>query len=242
MNPRILLVEDDPTSRAFLQAATESLPAMVDAAASMAEALALATAHSHVLWLFDARLPDGSGGELLARLRARGLQTPAIAHTASRGQDDHAALRAAGFVSTVSKPLPADAWLAAIRRVLALQTASDAIDAVTLAVRQPAASYDLPVWDDAQALSALAGSAGNVAAMRGLFIAELPGARDAVAAAAAAGDAGALRAALHRLEAGCGFVGAARLGAAILRLRDASGSDDALQAFRNAAQDTLSED
>ena len=38
MNPRILLVEDDPTSRAFLQAATEALPACVDVAATMADA------------------------------------------------------------------------------------------------------------------------------------------------------------------------------------------------------------
>ncbi|MGY1408728.1 MULTISPECIES: response regulator [unclassified Luteimonas] len=239
MNPRILLVEDDPTSRAFLQAATELLPAVVDAAASMAEALALATANPHALWLFDARLPDGSGSELLARLRARGLQTPAIAHTASREQDEHAALLAAGFATTVAKPLPADAWLAAIRRVLEPRGDGDTADG-THHVRQPAAGYHLPVWDDAQALSALAGNADNVAAMRGLFIAELAGARDAVAAAAAAGDAEALRATLHRLEAGCGFVGAARLGAAVSRLHAAPGSGDALQAFRDAVQDTLS--
>src|SRR5690606_18550469 len=151
MNPRILLVEDDPTSRAFLQAATESLPAMVDAAASMAEALALATAHPHALWLFDARLPDGSGSELLARLRARGLQTPAIAHTASREQDEHAALLAAGFATTVTKPLPADAWLAAIRRVLEPGDGDGDgdVDDAAHRVRQPAAGYHLPVWDDA---------------------------------------------------------------------------------------------
>ena len=238
MNPRILLVEDDPTSRAFLQAATESLPALVDAAASMAEALALATARPHALWLFDARLPDGSGSELLARLRARGLQTPAIAHTASREQDEHAALKTAGFVATVAKPLPADAWLAAIRRVLEPRD-GDADDAAHR-VRQSVAGYHLPVWDDAQALSALAGSAGNVAAMRGLFIAELASTRDAVAAAAATGDAAAMRASLHRLEAGCGFVGAARLGAAVSRLHAAPDSGDALQAFGDAVQDTLS--
>src|SRR5690606_33004214 len=69
MNPRILLVEDDPTSRAFLQAATEALPAVVDIAGSVAEALALATRHAHALWLIDAHLPDGSGSELLRVLR-----------------------------------------------------------------------------------------------------------------------------------------------------------------------------
>ena len=36
MNPRILLVEDDPTSRAFLLAATRALPAEVDLACDMA--------------------------------------------------------------------------------------------------------------------------------------------------------------------------------------------------------------
>ena len=83
MNPRILLVEDDPTSRAFLQAATESLPAHVDSAVTVAEALALAARHDYALWLIDANLPDGSGSGLLARLRAQAPSVPAIAHTAS---------------------------------------------------------------------------------------------------------------------------------------------------------------
>src|SRR5690606_14973814 len=144
--------------------------------------------------------------------------------TASREQDEHAALLAAGFATTITKPLPADAWLAAIRRVLEPGDGDGDVDDAAHRVRQPAAGYHLPVWDDAQALSALAGSAANVSAMRGLFIAELAGARDAVDAAAATGDAGMLRATLHRLEAGCGFVGAARLATAVSRLRAAPDS------------------
>ncbi|WP_298574025.1 response regulator [uncultured Luteimonas sp.] len=241
MNPRILLVEDDPTSRAFLQAATESLPAQVDAAASMAEALALAGAHAHALWLIDANLPDGSGSELLARLRAGGASTPALAHTASRERAEHQALLAAGFLATLAKPLPAGEWLAAIRRALAGpdRGGAEPLESGAHRIGQPPADYDLAVWDDAQALSALAGDAGNVAAMRRLFLAELPGARDSIVAAAAAGDLEALRAALHRLEAGCGFVGAARLGAAVARLRASPGAGEVLQGFESAAQDTL---
>ena len=240
MNPRILLVEDDPTSRAFLQAATESLPAQVDAAATMADALALARAHAHALWLIDANLPDGSGSELLARLRAGGATTPALAHTASRERADHRALLAAGFIATLAKPLPAEDWLAAIRHALAGRgDATDAVETAAHRVGQPPADYGMAVWDDAQALSALAGDAGNVAAMRSLFLAELPGARDSIVAAAAAGDMEALRAALHRLEAGCGFVGAARLGAAVARLRASPDAGEVLQAFESAAHDTL---
>ncbi len=238
MNPRILLVEDDPTSRAFLQAATESLPAQVDVAASLAEAMALATTHEHALWLVDAHLPDGSGAGLLALLRARGLTTPAVAHTASREHEAHQTLRDAGFAATVTKPLPAQAWLASIRRALALE--GDTAPARVRGVREPEPQAALPPWDDAQALSALAGNRESVAAMRGLFLAELAGVREAVAAAALAGDVQALRAQLHRLQASCGFVGAARLGAAATRLHQAPASQAALQDFHDAAQDTLS--
>lgn len=242
MNPWILLVEDDPTSRAFLQAATEALPARVDTAASVAEALALACANDYALWLLDANLPDGSGIELLAKLRGRGFSTPAVAHTASREAGDHRALRAAGFVDTLVKPLPAGAWREAIARVLGAEAgiASAAGHGGHRIAEVVDETVPPPLWDDARALAALAGDAGNVAAMRGLFLAELPSTRDAVARAATSGDAEALRAALHRLEAGCGFVGAARLEAALRRLRALPGSAEALRAFDAAAQDTLS--
>lgn len=239
MNPRILLVEDDPTSRVFLQAATESLPAQVDAASSLAEAMALATTHAHALWLVDAHLPDGSGAGLLALLRARGLTTPAVAHTASREHETHQALREAGFAATVTKPLPAQAWLATIRRVLAAVAGDDA-PARVRGVRDPEPQAALPLWDDAQALSALGGNRDSVAAMRGLFLAELAGVREAVSAAALAGELETVRGQLHRLQAGCGFVGAARLGAAATRLHQAPASEAALEDFRDAAQDTLS--
>lgn len=234
MNPRILLVEDDPTSRAFLLAATRALPAEVDVAEDMARAIELAVAHTHALWLFDARLPDGSGAALLQALRARGLATPAIAHTASRERAEHDALREAGFIDTLAKPLPAADWTAALRRALggAASTAEEAGGYERCA--QP------PVWDEAQALAALGNNPSNVSGLRALFLDELPAARDAVAEAAAHGDAARMREHLHRLRSGCGFVGAARLLRAVLRLHDAPASPPALRAFLDAVQETLS--
>ena len=239
MNPRILLVEDDPTSRAFLQAATESLPAHVDSAATVAEALALAARHDYALWLIDANLPDGSGSGLLARLRAQAPSVPAIAHTASRDRGEHDALLAAGFVATIAKPLSATDWLAAIRAVLAADDASDAT--ATNESRETVADLaSIPVWDDAVALSALAGNADSVSALRRLFLDELPGVRDALEQAARRRDLDAMRAHLHRLRASCGFVGATRLDAGASMLRDAPLTEAALRAFAIAAQDTLS--
>src|SRR3546814_2222136 len=54
MTARILLVEDDPTTCAFLAAAARGVPAEVDVAGSCAAALALAGDRDrHDLWLID---------------------------------------------------------------------------------------------------------------------------------------------------------------------------------------------
>ena len=72
--PRLLLVEDDPVSAVFLRDAAASLPAAVDVAGNLAEALAGAIARPHALYLIDANLPDGRGETLLLQLRERGLE------------------------------------------------------------------------------------------------------------------------------------------------------------------------
>src|SRR5690606_6838388 len=121
MKPRILLVEDDPTTAAFMAAAIEALPATVDIVDSHVAALAQASHVRYALWLVDAHLPDGDGAGLLAELRGLGLATAAIAHTAAHDAWLHDELRAAGFDTVLVKPLSA----AALRAALA-----DAIGAV----------------------------------------------------------------------------------------------------------------
>ena len=233
---RLLLVEDDPTSRGFLQAATAALPAEVDTADSLAAAHALAARVPHDLWLIDANLPDGTGIELLARLRAEGLQTPAIAHTAAREPEVLAALRAAGFALAVSKPLSAQAWRDAIRQVLDLPaTGPGPGDAATA----DAAPELRPLWNTVAALEAVGGVSDNAAALRDLFLGELPAARAAVQQAARDGDTDALQGALHKLRAGCGFVGADRLCDAAATLHAAPDSAAALQDFLQVLDATL---
>lgn len=232
---RILLVEDDPTTRAFLAAAIEALPAEVESVATFADAVAAATAHDHALWLLDARLPDGDGASLLAVLRGRGLQVPALAHTAARERAILDELVAAGFIEALVKPISMATLHLAIRRAL-----DGGGGGGTVADELSVAPGDAPVWDDAAALSALHGQQAHVAALRRLFLDELPGARDAVAAAIRQGDPAALQAALHKLRASCGFVGAARLDAAVSLLQQTPGPASKLDQFLSAAQDTLS--
>lgn len=233
MKPRLLLLEDEPTSRMFLTAALADLPVEVDVAGTVAEGRAMAAGGGYTLWLFDANLPDGTGSGLLAQLRADGLGTPAIAHTAAAGEDEKARLLADGFDTVVVKPLPATDWRDTVRT---------ALDGATgLPVGEAVAAYaveDTPVWDDAAAAAALAGNRDNVAALRQLFLAELPAARDRIVAAASYGDDAGVRDALHRLHASCGFVGAARLDAAGRALREAPACEARLQAFLDAVNQT----
>lgn len=225
--PRVLLVEDDPVSRVFLAAAIQALPATVDAADSMAAALALGAAGHYDLWLFDANLPDGSGAELLARLRERDAATPAWAHTAANDPEATATLLAAGFRQVLVKPLSATALQAALRRGLGF-AADEAASAA------PAGTP--PDWDDDTAARALNGNREHIAALRKLFIAELPAVTERVRNAFRNEDFQGLHAELHRLRASCGFVGAARLQHAVQALGEDERSHERLQDFTIAAQ------
>lgn len=232
--PRILLVEDDPVALAFLTAAAETAGVRVDGALSVAQAVACDDRHTHAAWLIDANLPDGRGDSLLHTLRQRHPGTPAIAHTASHLRADLDALMNAGFDEVLVKPLPAQAVADAIRRALG-QSSGSRVDNTDGAPTQG----KLPVWDDEAASRAMAGHLEHVAALRDLFLAELPQARALIAAAGRDAQPTAVLDELHKLRASCGFVGAARLASAAATLRAAATDPHALARFDHAVEDTL---
>jgi len=223
MNPRVLLVEDDPTNAAFLAAAAAEIPVAVDVANTCAMARQCIALTRYDAWLFDANLPDGTGIDLLYGLRADGLHddVPALAHTADVHPDLATSLLLAGFSAVVAKPVAAEVWRAAIRDLFPCPGA----------VAQPA-------WNDEVALRAL-GAHTHVEAMRGLFLAELPAQAAAVAHALASGDRGALNGQLHRLKASCGFVGATGLASAVRGLSAWPGNLAAREAFQAAVAELL---
>lgn len=231
--PRVLLVEDDPVSRAFLTAAVEGVPAEVDSADNLAAASALAQAHDYALWLFDAHLADGCGARLLQSLRPHLPHTPALAHTATADTQVHDMLRCAGFLEVLVKPLPATAVQQAVRRALAMGDDEVACDAAN------AAPVSRLAWDDEMAALALNGNRVHIATLRGLFVDDLPRVLQHIAAAMRGRDLDGARASLHRLRASCGFVGAARLGEAARALYQRTDSPALLARFERAAADTL---
>ena len=232
--PRVLLVEDDPVSRAFLTAAVQGVPAEVDSADNLAAASALAHAHDYALWLFDAHLADGCGAQLLRSLRPHFPHTPAIAHTASAESPLRDLLLGAGFLEVLVKPLPAAAVQGAVRRALGLGDEEGAGKAADAPGSQLA-------WDDELAALALNGNRAHIATLRGLFVDDLPRVVQHIAAAMHDRDLDGVRASLHRLRASCGFVGAARLGEAARALYQRTDSPDLLARFEQAAADTLAD-
>jgi signal transduction histidine kinase len=104
----LLVVEDDPDAREFLQSVLARHGATVASVESgtAAEHYAAST-HFDVL-VSDVGLPDFSGAELVKRLRARGHVSPAVAVTAFATDDDRRRLLADGFHAHVAKPVDPD--------------------------------------------------------------------------------------------------------------------------------------
>ncbi len=224
--PRLLLVEDDPVSASFLRDAASALPAVVDVAASMADALVLARQHPHDLYLIDANLPDGRGEMLLQALRDGGLTTPALAHTAAQEHGMGERMQSLGFLGVLHKPIGVGDLLQALGRHL------QGTGGLQVTAREPD-------WDDGGALAALGGQQAHVDALRRLFLQELPGQRERIVAAVEARDEAGARGELHRLTASCGFVGAARLAQAVQALQQAPLAAEALQQLDVAIGDLL---
>src|SRR5205809_917203 len=75
---RILYVEDDPTSARLVKVIAEKEGYAVTLAANEKECLKLVAEEAPDLFLIDLTLPDGSGLDLMARLREKHPTIPAI--------------------------------------------------------------------------------------------------------------------------------------------------------------------
>jgi len=225
---RLLLVEDDPVSSSFMAEALSALPAQVDCAGDIAQALAVSRTHRYALWIIDAHLPDGDGSRCLQELRA-GHDTPALAVTAGAEREALDALCGAGFLEVLLKPVSIALLQGTVRRLLGTDSGLEA---------EPAQGK-LPVWDEARALAAIGGNGEALRSLRKLFLEELPALREQLLAAQLAGNVAGMQAVLHKLKAGCGFVGAARLARAVDALAASPLDNGALRRFDFAVADAL---
>lgn len=121
--PRVLLVEDDASLQIFVGMALEELPLQLHCCASVGEALSLLHQQRYALIITDLMLPDASGRELLARLRAepelRG-EAPVVVFSAGLHEPVRAELQALGAWRLLAKPCALDELEHCVREGLAL--------------------------------------------------------------------------------------------------------------------------
>jgi signal transduction histidine kinase/FixJ family two-component response regulator len=111
---RVLLVDDDDDMRAAAAMVLEHHGAEVTAVASAAAALeALERSRPHVL-VSDITMPGESGWDLMRKIAARDAALPAAALTALAKDEDRMRALDAGFRMHLTKPLEAQALVAAV--------------------------------------------------------------------------------------------------------------------------------
>jgi PAS domain S-box-containing protein len=120
---RVLLVEDHESTARVISRQLVRLGCTVDVAKSVAEADAQLDRKPEGIDPFglvvsDLTLPDGSATEFMSRIASRHA-VPGIALRGYGSQDDEQALRAAGFVDVLMKPVDLNALATAIRKIRA---------------------------------------------------------------------------------------------------------------------------
>jgi CheY-like chemotaxis protein/HPt (histidine-containing phosphotransfer) domain-containing protein len=204
--PRVLIVDDDAVSLAFLLATVERCGCeAVGAADAAAVTSRLQVEHADLL-MIDRRMPGIDGPTLLRELRALGIQAPAVATSAELDPAATAALLRAGFADALLKP----ANLATIRRLLRrFVTPVETVPEPCAIAIESAESTAL--LDDAAALIAIGGDRIALRALRALFVNELDDAASVTADPADAEQRRAVIERLHRMRASCRICGASAL-------------------------------
>jgi PAS domain S-box-containing protein len=123
---RILVVEDEDDARELLVTILERAGAIVSAASSAREALAVLERERPTVILSDIGMPGEDGHALVRQIRALGSEsiarTPAVALTAFARPEDRTRALDAGFDSYVSKPVEPRDLFAAITSAAALRS------------------------------------------------------------------------------------------------------------------------
>ena len=115
---KILVVEDEPKSAAFLRKGLSASGFVVDLAADGDEALSLAASLSYDLLILDVMLPTRNGWAVMGDLRSRGILTPVLFLTARDTVSDRVKGLELGADDYLVKPFAFSELLARVRSVL----------------------------------------------------------------------------------------------------------------------------
>lgn len=116
--PLLLLVEDDRDLSALLVRLLEGDGYAVEAVRDIQSGIHAALTRPISVMVVDRRLPDGDGSDLVARLRRRGVSTPALMLTAFGSVEDRVGGLDSGADDYVVKPFDSTELLARLRALL----------------------------------------------------------------------------------------------------------------------------
>lgn len=174
MSITVLLVDDHELIRQGLRRAFERTPDfdVVGEAASLAEAAALTRATSPEVVVTDVRLPDGTGLELAAKLRAGRPGIGIVVLTMYAGHETLFAALESGASAFVSKDSPSDDVVAAARHAAVSPTSFAAKDLAGAMQRRLVPSGPRLSPRESEILGLLADGLGVSPIARKLFISE----------------------------------------------------------------------
>ena len=115
---RILIVEDEPDTRALLKRALERFGAQVETRELAEEGLDALDESAFDVVLSDIAMPGEDGYSLIEKIRARGNPIPAIAFTAYAREEDKRHALDSGFQLHLAKPLAPRELAAAVASVV----------------------------------------------------------------------------------------------------------------------------
>ena len=115
---RILVIEDDPVLLDGLKAGLGLLGATVDSVSSCADGHAALGTTTFDAIVLDLMLPDGSGLDLLTKIRSAGNRTPVLLLTALDEVSDRIKGLDAGADDYLGKPFDLDELAARVRAIV----------------------------------------------------------------------------------------------------------------------------
>jgi signal transduction histidine kinase/ActR/RegA family two-component response regulator len=111
---RVLVVDDDAGAREMVTAVLEHCGAVVEAAASAAEARSVLARNECDVLLVDLAMPGEDGYAFIRQMRADGLRQPVAALTAQAHETERARALESGFDVHISKPVEPHTLAAAV--------------------------------------------------------------------------------------------------------------------------------
>lgn len=115
MQPKVLIVEDDPGHQRLLELYLKRMGCVADSCFDGKAGLQMALENTYEILFIDIHIPEMDGFMLATQLRDRGVQTPLVAVTALKMEGIRRNALKVGYNDFLEKPIDQSALLNIVR-------------------------------------------------------------------------------------------------------------------------------